>query len=147
MLSSKFSASFLRPNPTGQMWQSYLKRAILQAAPVLISKQSISPSAKRRDSQKAFCIRVAAFCRRLYSIRTEVSTGNSCSSIALPTSRSRTSCLTSTGAFPKIPPSCRRPGSMHLLLPTFFFFCVLSPVMDAAKISAPVMWVVLLVSD
>lgn len=124
-LSCKFSTSFLHPNPTGHMRQLYLEHAILQAVPVLISKQSISPSAEQcRDSQRAFCMCVAVFCSHLCSVRIEVSMENSCSLIALPTLRSRTSCFTSTEVFPKFFP---KQGLCAPIIAHFFpFLCAFS---------------------
>lgn len=56
-----------------------------------------------------------------------VPTGNGCGLLPTPTFRSRTSCLASTGVFPKIPLSRSSPGSVLPLLPTFFFFVCCPP--------------------
>lgn len=51
MLSSKCTTSLLRTDPTGSMWKWYSGPVILQAVPVPISKQSISPSTEQTTAR------------------------------------------------------------------------------------------------
>lgn len=151
MLSSKCTTSLLRTDPTGSMWKWYSGPVILQAVPVPISKQSYFSKYRTNNGE----IHRGIFaCMWLLSavifilLRLKwVPTGNSCSLLAIPTFRSRTPSLASTGVFPKIPPSCSSPGSMSPWLPTFFSFVCSLPWGMLAKISAPAVRMVPIASD
>lgn len=98
--------------------------AALQGIPVLIAREFIQVQNKvGLDSQTGFaCVWLLSVVAFILLWLKQVPTGNSCTLLAIPAFRSRTSCLASTGFVLKIPLSCSMPGSMRPLLPTVFFF-------------------------